>query len=357
MITALTALPLLVPVTLSLNGETDAEWLELDREIASLAAPVYSPETGGFQIAADAILSYQLSDDDFYTGGGESESGVTLRRVRLTGKGSVGDLSYKISGDLAGGQLTLKDAYASWQCSEMLGVTFGQYKNPLLWSGRVSSFADPFHDIAVTAKENSGRSPGFMLEGDFGVLAWLLSVQNGVDGMTKENLIVGRVEWDILGEGAFGKWHGAYGYGDETQLSIAGGFMDDGAIDNGSAVSGEFGLVMGAFSVRGDMVSYDEEYDMSTGLDLDSTLGTAKTDTTPSSLTLGYLFGGAEWELLARMEAYDDTFDTDRTSFGIVRYTSFGPKLRWALLYQEFSSDLEALEGTRVELSLALAGS
>ncbi|MCI0657593.1 MAG: hypothetical protein L0170_11060, partial [Acidobacteria bacterium] len=87
------------------------------------------------------------------------------------------------------------------------------------------------------------------------------------------------------------------------------------------------------------------------------TLGLPKDGTSPSSLTAGYLFGDDAWELLARWERFDDTFDTDRLSFGVLWYSSYGPNGRWALLYQELGSDSEPLEGERFELSFSLASS
>jgi hypothetical protein len=300
------------------------------------------------------ILSVQNSDDAFYMVGSENLSGFDLRRARGTFRGMVGDTSYKISGEISSGTMALRDAYLGWECGEILDVTFGRYKNPLLWSGRVSSFADPFHDVPVTAAENDGRGEGVMVEGTMGAFDLLLSVQNGSDGLASEQLLVGRAQWNMIGENAFGKWHGAYGYGDGMQLSAAVGFFDDGAIDNGSGISGEVGFVVDAFSLRADMVDYDENYDETTGVDLDDTIGTVKTNTTPSAITFGYLFGDDAWEILVRQEDFDDAAETDRSSIGLVWYSALGPKGRWALLYQELSSDDPSLEGTRVELSFAL---
>jgi len=354
MIPAVTALLLLHPAISAGGGDDSGEWLELDREIASLAAAPLLEGGDGPQFSFDAIFSYQYSEDEFYSSGGENLSGVDLRRARVTSRGKIGDTSYKISGELAGGTASLRDAYATWECGEMLNLTFGFYKNPILWATWSSRYADAFNDVTVNGQELRGRSEGVMLASEIGDFELLFSVQNGADGLADENLLVGRAQWNILGESAFGKWHGAYGYGDETQLSAAVAFSDDGAIDNGSTRAAEFGLVMSSFSLRGDLVDYDQGYDVGTGIDLDSTLGTPKADTTPVAITAGYLFGDDEWEVLARQESFDDTFKTVRTSFGLVHYGEQGPKLRWALLFQDLSSDLPALEGSRVEISLSL---
>jgi len=356
MTTALLAFALLAPVV---PGEgSSEEWLELDREIASLAlGPAFQDEEA-MRIAFELLVSYQASNGEVYEVDGEDVLGAELRRARLLWLGSVGDMRYTISGDLESGTMELKDAYASWTCSDSLDFQFGRYKNPLLWAGRNSSFHDPFNDVAITAEENNDRGTGVMVEGAMGDFTALLSVQNGVDDVADSQLVVGRLQWDLVGDqSAFGEWHGAYGYGQELLFSLAVSGSDDGAIENGTVLAGEAGLVAKPFSLRGDAVSYDEEYDVGTALDLDDVLGTSKANTSPTSLTAGFLFADDRWELLSRWERFDDEFETDRLSFGVAWYSDYGPNVRWALLYQELGSDLETLEGQRVELSVALANS
>jgi hypothetical protein len=352
------ALSLLAPATE--GGPSDqADWLELDREIASLGAPgAQNPYDGALgHIAFELITSYQASNGEFYEVGGDDILGAELRRARLIWTGAVGEMRYVISGDLESGTMELKDAYAAWTCSDSLDFQFGRYKNPLLWGGRLTSFADPFLDVPITTEENNDRFTGILVEGGMADFSALLSVQNGVDDLSDKQLIVGRLQWDILGESAFGRWHGAYGYGEELAFSAAVAASDDGAIENGTVIAEELGLVARPFSLRGEAVQYDDEYDVGSSLDPDDTLGIAKDGTSPTSLTAGYLFGDDTFELLARWERFDDLAETDRLSFGLVWYSSYGPNGRWALTYQELGSEDELLEGERFELSFALANS
>lgn len=355
MITALHALALLAP---TLGGSTDqSEWLELDREIANLARAPGPAQDDSLGIVYDFIVSYQKSNGDIYEVGGDDVLGAELRMARLGFSGVYDKVRYKITGDLEDGTMELKDAYLSWDCPGSCELMLGRYKDPLLWAGRVDDFADPFHDAEVTAEETNERGTGALFEGALGDLSGLVSVQNGADDVADELLFVGRLQWDIMGPGAFGDWHGAYGYGEDLSLSVALGASDDGAIDNGTVFAEEAGIIVQAFSLRGSAVQYDDDYDAETGLDPDDTLGTPKAGTSPTAITGGYLFADDQWELLARWERFDDTDDTTRSSFGLVWYTSLGPKARWALLYQEFSSDFEVLEGNRFELSFSLQSS
>ncbi|MEM7309058.1 MAG: hypothetical protein AAF682_20410 [Planctomycetota bacterium] len=354
----LSAAVLLAP-TAALTGSEDSnnEWLKLDRELQGMTSALSAQDETGPNFGLEMVITQQYSEDDVFSSGGKDLSGTVLRRARLLFSGSVGDTNYFISGEMSDGTMELVDAYASWNVSEASTLYFGQYKGPLLWSGRSNRFYDRFLDLPITGDETDDRTPGIMFESGLGSFRWLLSAQNGADGTGDDFRLIGRAEWDVIGDGAFGRDHGAYGYSEGTQLTVGVGFLDDGAVSDGSAVAGDVGLVVDGLSVRADMVQYAEDYDATSGLDFDNILGTTKADTTPATVTVGYLFGEDEWELLARWEEFDDSLDSSRSSVGLVWYTPFGPAGRWSLLYQDVGSDADALEGARFELGFSLLGS
>ncbi len=343
------------------NGEDSKDWLELDREITNLHRSMLVSDENNLEFGADIIVSAAISDDPFYQLNGNDLTGFRLRRARLTAKGNVGETGYKISGELSGGDFSLKDAYTTWKLSESSSVRVGQYKSPLLWSGYTSSFLDPFHDVVITGGQNDDRTLGAYWGHSSGQWSMILSAQNGVDGQTDDFLLLGRVQYDVLGDTAFGKYHGAYGYSDELHISVALAGASDQAIESGTLLAAEFGLVTNGFALRGDVVSYNDDYDFVlaplTPLDPDEILGTVLAGTTPFTTTVSYLFGDSGWEVLGRIEEFDDVLDSRRSSAGIVYYTDLGPEGRWALLVQDTGSDDETMEGTRIELSFALKSS
>lgn len=367
MIHALHTLAVLVPLSLGAGEGDSAEWLELDREIASLtSAP--SAKDGGVRAKLDIITSIQHSEDPFYQPTpGDDLAGVQLRRARATflgdfDNGSHGTGSYRVAFETSSGAARLTDAFITWEGPVATRFTTGRFKNPFLWTARSSGFLEHFHDLTITGGANNDRQLGAIIEGNVGDFDWLFCLQNGVDGVVDETKTIGRVQWNIVGANAFGKHHGAWGYGSETQISVAASSTDDGGISDGSLTAAEFGMVADGLSFRADMIAYDDNYDDALSdpdlaMDLDDVLDTPKAGTEPATVTLGYLFTGNEWEVLARWEEFDDSFDTNRSSLGIVWYGNTGPTGRWSLIYQEMASNDSAGEGSRLELSFSLASS
>ena len=340
------------------NGEDKNDWLELDREITNLHRSILAQDDNNLRFGLDLIVSGATSDDPFYQIAGDDLAGFQLRRARLTARGNVGNASYKISGELSSGTLTLRDAYASWKLSDASTTRFGRYKTPLLWGGFSSAFYELFHDKTITSGQNDDRQIGVYWNHSIGQWSWILNAQNGVDGQSDDLFFVGRIQYDVLGDTAFGKYHGAYGYDDHVQLSVAVSAADDQGIDDGTLTAAEVGLVTNGFSLRADAVQYDEDYDDPLALlDPDEILGTSKADTSPFTVTGTYLFGNSRWELIGRLEEFDDDMDTSRASGGLIYYSEAGPEGRWAFLVQDMSSDDPLMEGTRIELSFSLASS
>ena len=134
------ALTLSVAGSLAHAGTNDEEWLELDREIESLAAPVMSPAQGGVNLSALIRVNMYYSDDDLATGGGEDIFGVEFQDIDLATWGQVGDFMWRVSGDFdtTGGDLSLEDGYVSWNCYEGIYTKFGSFKAPALRSQMVN---------------------------------------------------------------------------------------------------------------------------------------------------------------------------------------------------------------------------
>lgn len=356
---ALTPAPAVPPAP---GGEDErSDWLDLDREITSLASVLaqddgaLAPSWGGY-----LRIAYGLSDDEFFSGApGADVSGFDLRSVRLVGRGEVGDYRYVVSFDGEDGTFSIRDAYASWSCSESIELSMGRFKRPLLYAGNVSSSRLLFLDRTNNGAQNDTRDVGVRVDGDFGQFGWLVAVQNGEDGGQQDDMqITGRIEYDAIGD-AFDRWEGAYMAPEGMNLGFAVAVADDMAVTNGTRTAGEVEMTTGSFYLRADVVVHDEEYDLPSGtpggFDPDEVVGTNKADTNPYGVLLSYLFGESEYELLAGYDSLDDPANTGRVRVGLNWYQDgLGHKRKWTFSYSDFSSDDDLLEGDIWEVGLTL---
>jgi hypothetical protein len=181
---------------------------------------------------------------------------------------------------------------------------------------------------------------------------WWAAVRNGADGVASERNYYARLVFNAVGTGAFGKNEGAYGYEGKTNLSFGAAVSEDEGISDGTRIFGEAGATWSAWSFYGDVVRYDDDYDLSSGLDPDAS-PIPLADTTPYTLTLSHLFFGDRLELAGRYEDFDDDDDTHRASLGL-NYYMVGHDAKWQLSVTEQDSDVDGLEGTLLELGLSL---
>ncbi len=348
---------LLVPNTASTapSGEDgNADWLELDREIASLHTLPDDGGENGVAIHGRLRTSY-VSGDEFFGGGVDDVSGVTLREARIELEGGVGDYGFLVSTSSTGGSFSLTDAYVTKDLSSTIYGTFGRFKQPFLYTGRVLTKYLLFFDRTITGAQSSGRDLGAMLTGDFQAFHWILALQNGEDGALSDSLYLAHGRFDVLGH-PFDMYEGSYDAMAGLNLGVGVSWAADDGLDNGMKTGVEAELSTGPFYVLVDAIAYDEEYDDPVApADPDLVLGTSLADTNPYSVTVAYLLGDQQYELAMRFESFDDTSDTNRLSFGLNWYTELGHLAKWQLDYSELSSDSSALEGNRVELGLALA--
>jgi hypothetical protein len=335
-------------------------WLDLDREIAGM-----TDSLGGgastFDLHGRARITY-ANGDEIYTGTSEKLSGVVLRDARLELEASVLESDLVISVDGADGSADLRDAYFSHRLSDSTRATVGRYKQPFLYSGRLSTKNLMLFDRTITGEQNHAWDAGLMVDGGFGSFHWLASLQNGVTGSLSDRLWVLHLRMDVLGT-PFDEYEGAWGGAEGMNLGIGVAYGDDGGIDNGTKTAVEAELSQGPFYLHAEAIAYDEDYDVATQLDEDVILDSfdplspvfrGKADTTPSSLTFGYLMGEAEWELVVRYDSFDDIFDTGKVTFGLTRFSDRGHDGKWQFTYTEFDSDNVAFKGNRLEIGYAL---
>jgi hypothetical protein len=368
------ALALTVAGSLANAGVGDNEWLELDREISSLAAqPVMGPAQGGIDWSALIRVGYAYSDDDVALdpGTGEDLLGAKLYDIDLGAMGQVGDYAWRISGDFDGGSdnfgdLTLEDAYVNWSCYESIGVLLGNHKPMSMRSANVAPENLLFQNRTAIGSLFDLWDNGVKVHGSFeDMLRYCVSMTNGSNGIASDQAYCVRVEY-LLGEGAGGA-EGALGAGEDLALTIGGfwaNFDDRTAMDGDDQIyGGDVWGTVGPVGFGAEVLSIDDGFDATTGnglaTDEDFLAGGAGTglvsfdaDSTPWDVTGSFLVN-EELEVGARYESTDSDDDTNLITIGLNWYQS-GHNAKWQASVTDISSDTDVEEGTIWQVGLVV---
>jgi len=352
------ALALSVAGSLAYAGTSDGEWLELDREIASLATPVTSTAPGGINWSA-LIRVNEVFSSDFMVGA-EDLSGVSFTDIDLAASGQVADYTWRISGDFEAGVLVLEDAYAAWQCGDMLGAMIGNFKPNTLRSATVSPENLLFPSRTAIGSTFDGWDAGIGVNGSFeDMLMYSLSVLNGANGAASDHAYYFRAEYN-LGEGA-ANVEGALGAGDDLAATIgilyanfddlSGTGGDDSVYGfdvNGTA--GQFGFGLEWLNIDDGIASGTDEDFLGgfTGLVFDP-------DSNPWDVTVSFLIN-EELEAGLRYEDTDNGDSAKATSLVLNWYQS-GHNAKWQFGVTDVSSDVDADEGKLWTAGLTLGSS
>jgi hypothetical protein len=356
------ALALGVAGSLAHAGTSDGEWLELDREISSLAAPVMSPAQGGINWSALIRVGYAYSDDDAALVNDEELLGAEFDDVDLAATGAVADFGWRVSGDLDSGSFSLEDAYVSWQCGEYFTTMLGNHKAAFLRSNMVAPENLLFQNRTAIGSVFDGWDNGLGAHGTFeDMLSWYASIQNGANGSASDQAYYVRLEYN-LGEGAGGA-EGALGASDELSGTIGVAFAN---FDDLSGTNGDdqvFALdvwgTMGQIGAGFEVASVDEGLAATT--DEDFLAGPVAVvfdaDSTPWDITGSFLVN-EEVEIGARFESTDSDDDANLITLGVNWYQA-GHNAKWQASLTDVSSDDDAEEATvwQVGVSVGSSGS
>jgi hypothetical protein len=353
------ALALSVAGSLAHAGTSDGEWLELDREIASLATPVTSSAQGGINWSA-LIRVFEYYSDDFPSAGGETPSGVGFQDIDLAASGQVGDYMWRVSGDFDLSILVLEDAYAQWNCSDMLAARIGNYKPSFLRSANTSPENLLFSNRTAIGTTFDFFDAGIGVSGSFeDMLMYSLSVMNGDNSLYADHAYFARLEYS-LGEGAGGA-EGALGAGEDLAATIGLSYAN---FDDLSGTGGDdmiyaidFWGAAGPIGFGAEWVKIDDG--LVGGTDEDYFSGITgilfDPDSNPYDVTGSFLIN-EEMEAAVRWEDSDNSDNVTALSFGFNWYQS-GHHAKWQFGVTDISSDVSADEGTIWSAGLSLGSS
>jgi hypothetical protein len=279
-------------------------------------------------------------------------SGLAFRSVRLNVDGSMADYGYHISTEMAMGIDGLYEGYGTFGIGESVTGTVGLFKIPFLRSGLIAENRTFFISrsalgVLGALNQNSlyaGMYPtteqGVMFSGNFEMVDWAVAIQNGDDVQGDDYRFTGRLNFDLMGDGAGHYLEGAYNASEGTNLSAAVVGSDDGSLDKGTQFGLEVFLTTGPFSAWGEMVDYDETTP-------------AFPDSTPWDLAATYMFTDL-YEVGARFEDLDTDDNDQIITVGVNRYMS-GHDVKWQFNWQSVQSDDPANEIDLFSLGLLVS--
>jgi hypothetical protein len=336
----------------------DSAWQGLDAEIESLASSA-GFENDGPHLGAWAKIDFRSSNDSVLYGLGLSAEGDTkvstfnVNSARLMVTGDVGRTYYEVSADFSSTATStgveLKDAFADINFYGSMNFTFGQFRAPLAYSGLIYEKDTLLPDRSLIGDTYDERDVGVMWYSHAGPTSLYLALQDGTEVNGAEYSFSGRLAYDFMGRNSGGAYNGipgAMGAPDETVLSAAVFGQADNGLDRGILFGADAGMVVGPFSVYGEVVSYDEEYDP-TVLNplLPPALAESVAGTNPWSGEAAWLLGDSAWEIVGRYEAVDDTFKTIRGTIGANYYVGRTLDAKWQFAFTSQESDTKLLQG------------
>lgn len=342
----------------SVPGLATDNWSALDQELNSLSASLSAQNQGGPKVGGWVISSFRASGDDALQVGGQDLQGFQFDSVRIEISGDAGsDYSYKVSFDLDTGVGVLKDAYAKWMIADGIHGKMGRYKIAFLESSLTPDNKLLFLMRSALGDVFKSRDLGLEVSGEFDTVQWWAGARNGSDGQADEYEFSARVRANLMGSGV-GRQEGAFGSGDESNLSTSVSWMDDGDFDNGTILGVEVQMTSGPFSLAGELVDFDnatggfgqtnpilDQWGIATGGDV--------ADTTPWGATGSYMFTEM-YEAAVRYEDADDTENTTSIKLAVNRYVH-GHDIKWQVEWSDVSTDNVADDFSALGVGLAVS--
>jgi hypothetical protein len=358
---------------------SENEWSSLDQELSnlstSLSAPTTGPKIGGWVISSfrwdkDQAVPANPSGPGLDPITPHYQAGFQLDTVRVEISGDAGnDYGYKVSFDFAtqstpGASITagtLKDAYATFKIGDQVTGKVGNFKVPFLRSALLADNRLLFLERTGLGRIFAVRELGIGFNGAFDTVSWWAAYQNGGDAQGYRGLMTGRVAANLMGNGVGGN-EGAYGGGDDTNLTVAAAVGYDNSVESGLLLSGSIDVSHGPFSLSGEVVNFDNGTNSTattssfptgtTGGTRDPLIGlSTAADTTPWDVTASFMFTD-QYEVAARYQDADDPNNTTEWSFVINRYVQ-GHDIKWQAEYNHIKTD--SAFGDRDQIGVGLA--
>ncbi len=348
------------------HASGDSEWLELDREIGTLASSLSTQGGAGVEIGALIRASYAWNDGDLNEAAfNDDTSGFNMDDVDAWLEGEVGDFDWRISMDIGsdfiGANIAeLEDAYVGWKCGEYFDARLGQFKPRVLRTASIDPEHTFFQERTLLGSAFDIWDEGIGFMGTYDPISWFASVMNGSNDFLSDHFYSIRAEWSF-GNGA-GAGESAMGAGDEASGTLGGSFAGDDT-QSGSDTTiyvVDFAGTFGQIGLFAEIADLDDDVSLSTGSDIWTVPPSGGTipdwleaDSTPWDATLSYALN-EEFEAAVRFQSMDNSDDTTLLSVGLNWYQS-GDMAKWHVSYNDVSSDFE--DGSAVIAGVSVGSS
>jgi hypothetical protein len=352
---------------------SENEWSSLDQELnnlsSSLSAPTTGPKIGGWVISSFRYdkrnnVAANPSPPGLDAITPHYQSGFQLDTVRVEISGDAGnDYGYKISFELASGAALLRDAYATFKIGDAVTGKVGNFKMPFLRSALLADNRLLFLERTGLGRIFAVRELGIGFNGAFDTVQWWAAFQNGGDAQGYRGLLTGRFAANLMGNGVGGN-EGAYGGGDDTNLTLAGAVAYDNSVTDGLLISGSLDVTHGPFSLSGEVVSFDKGTNTTaatsafptgtTGGTLDPIIGVSTAaDSVPWDVTGSFMFTD-QYEVGVRYQDADDPLNTTSWGFVVNRYVQ-GHDIKWQAEYNHIKTDSATKDRDQFGIGLAVS--
>jgi hypothetical protein len=334
-ITTLTLTALLSP---SARAGINDDWAKLDRDIEALSLSAAQP--GGGPTVRGLLRTAYVHLPNTYPGGTQDISATSILNAQVLLEGQVDErYGYRLELEAGGGTAELLDGYGTFQANEHLRLTMGQFRSPIVWESQLDD-----NDLLFLLRTDVGqlfytRDDGAMASGALDKIRWAAAIQNGNDNVADDQAYSARLAFDALG-GGVGAVQGAYGGGEETQLSVGAGYYNDQSIgsgNDGTVWTGDSQLRVGRLYAGGMISKFG---DGSTGF-----VFTNRTDSTPWALAASWMLVENRWELAARYQDTDNVLNETDLTLGVNYYVA-GNNAKWQVNLDQITSDDPDIDNT-----------
>ena len=315
---------------------TETSWSTTDRDLASLSSSL-TQGASGVSVSGFLRSSYVgWSDEDV--------GGFSIDDAQIWVNGTVGDFGVVVQTEASDsdnlpfqtgalGDLSVLDAYVTWNATEMIKVQMGQFRPAVLASSLGNENNLLFINRSILGSNFAYRDQGVQVSGSFGMVNVAVYAQNGADGVGDDLSIGARATATIMGTASNNE--GALGASGDPSLTVGLGFTDDKGLLGSEVIALDAAFTMGALGISAEIVDVDVQ------------------NNTPFNVAGSFVVMPDQLELALRYEDADNAINENTITFGANWYLQ-GHAAKWQFNYITLDSDAGDTDHFQVGLTVSM---